>query len=73
MAKKKETYENRLLKLEEVLREMERSEVTLDEAIKKYEEGMKLYGELYKYLQEAEGRVKVLSENEEKDFIIEEE
>ena len=52
---------------------MESSEVTLDEAIKKYEEGMKLYGELYKYLQEAEGRVKVLSENEEKDFIIEEE
>lgn len=71
MAKKKETYENKITKLEEILLDMENSEVTLDEAIKKYEEGMKLYSELYKSIQEAEGKIKVLSEDGEKDFIEE--
>lgn len=71
MPKKKETYESKLLKLEEILKEMETGEVTLDESIKKYEEGMKLYGELYKALQKAEGKIKILSGEKEEDFIQE--
>lgn len=71
MAKKKETYESKLVKLEEILTEMENSDVTLDEAIKKYEEGMKLYSELYKSIEEAEGKIKILTEDGEKDFIEE--
>ena len=68
MAKKKETYEGKLKRLEEVLADMENNEVTLDEAIKKYEEGMKLYSELYKTLQEAEGKINILTENGEESF-----
>lgn len=71
MAKKKETYESKLVKLEEILTDMENSDVTLDEAIKKYEEGMKLYSELYKSIEEAEGKIKILTEDGEKDFIEE--
>lgn len=68
MAKKKETYESKIARLEQVLFEMENNEVTLDEAITKYEEGMRLYGELYKILQEAEGKIKVLTTDGEENF-----
>ena len=68
MANKKENYEWKLKRLEEVLADMENNEVTLDEAIKKYEEGMKLYSELYKTLQEAEGKINILTENGEESF-----
>lgn len=71
MAKKKETYESKLIKLEEILTDMENSDVSLDEAIKKYEEGMKLYSELYKSIEEAEGKIKILTDDGEKDFIEE--
>lgn len=71
MAKKKETYESKLIKLEEILEEMENSDVSLDEALKKYGEGMKLYSELYKSIEEAEGKIKILTEGGEKDFIEE--
>lgn len=68
MAKKKETYESKLQRLEQVLLEMENNEVTLDEAITKYEEGMRLYSELFKTLQEAEGKIKILTAEGEENF-----
>ena len=68
MARKKETYESKLLKLEEILLEMENREVSLDDAIKKYEDGMKLYSELFNTLQEAEGRIRILSSAGEEEF-----
>ncbi|MEG1256349.1 exodeoxyribonuclease VII small subunit [Clostridium sp.] len=68
MAKKKETYESKVIKLEEILLEMENREVSLDDAISKYEEGMRLYSELYKALQQAEGKIKLLTEQGEEDF-----
>lgn len=71
MARKKETYESKMERLEQVLLEMENNEVTLDEAITKYEEGMRLYSELYKILQAAEGKVKVLTAEGEEDFQVE--
>lgn len=68
MAKKKETYESKIERLEQVLLEMESNEVTLDEAITKYEEGMRLYSELYKTLQEAEGKIRILTADGEECF-----
>lgn len=68
MARKKETYESKIERLEQVLLEMENNEVTLDEAITKYEEGMRLYSELYKTLQEAEGKIKILTADGEENF-----
>lgn len=68
MAKKKETFESKMLKLEEILLEMENNEVDLDGAITKYEEGMRLYSELHKILQEAEGKIKILTANGEENF-----
>lgn len=68
MAKKKESYEDKMERLEKVVAHMESSELTLDESIAKYEEGVNLYKELSKLLQEAEGRIKLLNDNGEVDF-----
>lgn len=69
MARKKDTYEVKMVRLEEIVALMESSELSLDEALEKYEEGIKLYKELYKSLQEAEGKIKLLTEDGEIDFI----
>jgi len=68
MAKKKDSYETKMNRLEEVVSLMESSELTLDESLERYEEGIKLYKELYKLLQEAEGKIKLLTDDGEVDF-----
>ena len=49
MAKKKESYEDLLLKLEDIIAKMENGDLSLDEAIKYYETGMKTCNSLIKY------------------------
>ncbi|OFI07599.1 exodeoxyribonuclease 7 small subunit [Clostridium acetireducens DSM 10703] len=68
---KKETYEGMLNKLEEIVKDMEKEELSLEDSIKKYEEGVKLSNKIYKILNEAEGKIKVLTEDGEKNFIEE--
>lgn len=68
MAKKAESYETLLIKLEEIISTMEAGDFPLDEAMKNYEEGIKLSNKLYKLLNEAEGKIKVLTEAGEKSF-----
>ena len=72
MVKKKESYEDLLLKLEGIIAKMETGDLSLDESIKYYEEGMKACNSLYKILNEAEGKIKLLSIGEEIDFVSEE-
>jgi exodeoxyribonuclease VII, small subunit len=72
MVKKKESYEEMLVKLEKLINLMEQGESSLDDSIKNYEEGIKLCNTLYKMLNEAEGKVKVLNDGVEEDFINEE-
>lgn len=68
MVKKKESYEELLLKLEDIIAKMENGDLSLDESIKYYEQGMKTCNNLYKILNEAEGKIKLLSNGEEIDF-----
>lgn len=72
MARKKESYEDKLMKLTEIISKMESSELTLEDSMKQYESGIKLCNELYKMLNEYEGKIKLLSQDEEKDFNLEE-
>ncbi|GAA0121318.1 MAG: exodeoxyribonuclease VII small subunit [Clostridium argentinense] len=72
MARKKESYEDKLMKLTEIISKMESSELTLEDSMKEYESGIKLCNELYKMLNEYEGKIKLLSNDEEKDFNLEE-
>lgn len=68
MPRKNESYESMMEKLEDIVNIMDSTELTLEESLKKYEEGVKLCNKLYKVLDEAEGKIKLLTENGEKDF-----
>ena len=73
MAKKKETYETMLERLDEIVTLMDSNQLSLEESMKYYEEGIKLSNKLYKILNDAEGKIKLLTEQGEKDFFEEEE
>ncbi len=68
MPRKSESYETMMEKLEDIVNTMDSKELSLDESLKKYEEGIKLCNKLYKVLNEAEGKIKLLTESGEKDF-----
>lgn len=71
MPRKNESYETMLKKLEEIVNEMDTGSLSLEESMKKYEEGVKLTNKLYKILNEAEGKIKLFTESGEKDFKVE--
>lgn len=57
---KKGDFEKSLVRLEEVVKRLESTELSLDEAMKLFEEGVRLSRECQKQLEEAEGRVEIL-------------
>ena len=57
---KKPDFERSLARLEEVVRRLESPQLSLDEAMKLFEEGVVLSRECQKQLEEAEGRVEIL-------------
>ncbi len=57
---KKPDFEKSLTRLEEVVRKLESPQLSLDEAMKLFEEGVGLSKECQKQLEEAEGRVEIL-------------
>lgn len=70
MARKGESYEDMAKKLEEIVDLMDGSELSLEESMKNYEAGIKLCNKLYKVLNEAEGKIRLLAEEGEKDFPV---
>jgi exodeoxyribonuclease VII small subunit len=57
---RKGEFEKSLVRLEEVVKRLEGTELSLDEAMKLFEEGVKLSRECQKQLEEAEGKVEIL-------------
>ena len=57
---KKPDFERSLARLEEVVRKLENANLSLDEAMKLFEEGVELSRECQKQLEQAEGRVEML-------------
>jgi len=67
-ARKKIEFETGLEELEKIVLQMENGQMPLEESIKAYEEGMKLYQALVQQLDESEKKLKVLQgEEEQKD------
>jgi exodeoxyribonuclease VII small subunit len=62
-APKKPDFERSLARLEEVVRRLESPQLSLDDAMKLFEEGVELSRECQKQLEEAEGRVEILLKN----------
>jgi len=59
-APRKPEFEKSLARLEDVVRRLEQANLTLDDAMKLFEEGVQLSRECQKQLEEAEGRVEIL-------------
>lgn len=57
------TYEAAIKRLEEIVTKLEGGELSLDKSLKLYEEATELSAFCKKYLDEAEGKLTILSEN----------
>ena len=72
--KEKTTFESASSRLEEIVRTLEAGNTSLDESLKLYEEGISLIRFCNEALDNAETKIKILSEGadgktEEKDFV----
>lgn len=72
---KKQSFEEEMIKLENIVTELEKSDLSLDDSVKKFEEGINISKECNKMLETAEKKISILLENdggiEEESFISE--
>jgi exodeoxyribonuclease VII small subunit len=59
-AEKKPDFEFALTRLEEIVSKLENANLSLDDAMKLFEEGVQLSRDCQKYLEQAEGKVEIL-------------
>lgn len=62
----KKTFEDSINELEEIVQKLEKGECPLDEAVKLFEKGVKISNECHKTLNEAEQKIKILTETDTK-------
>lgn len=67
------SFEESMKKLEKIANELESEDMDLDTSVKKFEEGMKLSAKCNKILEDAEKKITILIDGEEKDFKVNEE
>jgi exodeoxyribonuclease VII small subunit len=65
MAKTRPRFEEHLARLEKIVEELEGGNLTLDDSLARYEEGVKALKKCYEILREAEKRVEVLLKSED--------
>ena len=65
------TFEEMMKGLEKISSELENENLTLDEAMNKFEEGMKLSKKCSEILDSAEKKIKILVNDTEEDFSVE--
>lgn len=63
-------YDEGLKRLSEIVEKLQDRELSLEENIKLYEEGMKLHKRLSSILKEQEGKMTLIKDNKEEDFQI---
>lgn len=72
----KKSFEEQIEQLEQIVSEIEKGDLNLDESVEKFEEGMKISKECNKMLENAEKKITILlsedSEVKEKEFKIDE-
>lgn len=59
-------FEQKLVRLEEIVSRMEKGDLPLDDSLKLFEEGVRLSKECHRRLLEAESKVKILMGSDEK-------
>ncbi|MGI6369652.1 MAG: exodeoxyribonuclease VII small subunit [Ignavibacteria bacterium] len=55
--KNKDTFENKLQKLQEIVEKLDSAEEPIEDLIKSYEEGMKIAGDCRTFLETAENKI----------------
>ena len=69
---KEKTFEDNLKELEAIVAELEKGELSLEDAISKFENGIKVSKECNSKLEDAEKRINILLNGEEQKFESEE-
>ncbi len=69
MSQKQDTFETAIKKLEAIISSLENDELTLNEALKSFEKGVKLMRTCKNHLQNAEGKIKELLKGEDGEFV----
>lgn len=64
----KQTFENAIKKLEQIVQELESGDQPLEEAVKKFEEGIKLSRYCSKKLDETEKKINILLKDQKGDL-----
>jgi exodeoxyribonuclease VII small subunit len=65
---KKESYEDMLTKLQEILNNLETDELNLEDSMKSYEDGVKLVNKIYKILDSYEAKISIIKDEKEVEF-----
>ena len=60
--KKEENFETKLKKLENIVSELEKGDLSLEESLKKFEEGIKTSKECNNFLEDAEKKITIILE-----------
>lgn len=68
MVKKKLTYKELTEKLDDIIENLESGELSVEESMEKYEEGVKITKELLAILNKAEEKVKIIRDQDEMEF-----
>ena len=71
--KKEIDFEESMEKLEKIAKELESDKLSLNDSVKKFEEGMKISQDCKKVLDEAEKKITILIDDTEKDLEVDEE
>lgn len=61
-------FEEALKKLEKIVEDLEKGDLTLDEALKKYQEGIELSRACSQRLESAKKKIEVISKNKKGEF-----
>ena len=65
---KKESYEEMLTKLQDILNNLETDELNLEDSMKSYEDGVKLVNKIYKVLDSYEAKISIIKDEKEVEF-----
>ncbi|NCC79554.1 MAG: exodeoxyribonuclease VII small subunit [Clostridia bacterium] len=68
MVKKKLTYKELTEKLDDIIENLETGELSVEDSMEKYEEGVKITKELLAILNKAEEKVKIMRDQDEMEF-----
>ena len=64
MAEKNKTFETSLVELEKIVRELEQGDLSLEDSLKLFEDGVKLSRQCQERLNQAERRIEILLKDE---------